>query len=221
MAKAKARRPDAEPSTPVVEGILTPVDSSYDRPPKVRALFVAGVEAFAELGYHATTTREIASRVGLSPAGLYIHFASKEELLFEICRFGHGRVAQLMADAAEIDDPTERIARMARESAVFHAEHHTLARVNQNEFRALSVDHRREVFRLRREITDLHRTAMRDGIRDGVFRVEDLVGTSVAVLTLCHDVARWFPTREINDPQRVGELYAELALRMVGADTAS
>lgn len=197
--------------------VLAP-DAVCDRPPKARELFSSAVEAFAARGYHATTTRDIASRVGLSTAGMYVHYGSKEDLLFEICRFGHGRVLELMLQASKIKDPAERIAAMARDSAVFHAEHHTLARVNQNEFRALSPERRDEIVAMRRQITALHLKAVRAGVRQGSFQVDDVHGTSLALLTLCHDVARWFPTRELRDAERVGRLYGELALRMVGAE---
>ncbi|MGW3416419.1 helix-turn-helix domain-containing protein, partial [Streptomyces sp. NPDC000888] len=49
-------------------------------PDAARRLLVAAVEAFAERGYHATTTRDIAGRAGMSPAALYIHYKTKEEL---------------------------------------------------------------------------------------------------------------------------------------------
>jgi AcrR family transcriptional regulator len=200
-----------------VEGVLTPGDAWAGAPDRARGLFVAAVQAFAERGFHATTTRDVAQRAGLSPAGLYVHFASKEQLLYEICRFGHGRVLELFTQAAEIADPAERVATMARDSATFHAEHHLLARVNQNEFRAVAPDHLAEIVGLRRQIDALQRDVVRAGVREGVFAVDDVVGTSIALLTLGFDVARWFPTREIDDPRRVGDLYAELSLRMVGA----
>jgi AcrR family transcriptional regulator len=40
----------------------------------------AAMECFASAGFRGTTTREIASRVGLTEAALYRHFASKEAL---------------------------------------------------------------------------------------------------------------------------------------------
>ena len=58
-------------------------------PDAARRLLVAAVEAFAERGYHATTTRDIAGRAGMSPAALYIHYKTKEELLHRISRIGH------------------------------------------------------------------------------------------------------------------------------------
>src|SRR6478735_2971451 len=70
-------------------------------PDAARRLLVAAVEAFAERGYHATTTRDIAGRAGMSPAALYIHYKTKEELLHRISRIGHDRALKIMRDAAD------------------------------------------------------------------------------------------------------------------------
>lgn len=58
------------------------------------------MEAFAERGYHATTTRDIAGRAGMSPAALYIHYKTKEELLHRISRIGHDRALGILRTAA-------------------------------------------------------------------------------------------------------------------------
>ena len=68
----------------------------------VDRLLEAAVEAFADKGFHATTTRDIAARVGLSPAGVYVHFASKEELLYELSLVGHHAALDIWT-AAELD----------------------------------------------------------------------------------------------------------------------
>ena len=47
-------------------------------------LLEAAVEAFAEKGFTATTTRDIASRAGMSPAAVYVHHDTKENLLFTV-----------------------------------------------------------------------------------------------------------------------------------------
>lgn len=39
------------------------------------------LEVFTEGGYHGASTREIAARVGVSEAGLFHHFGSKQQLL--------------------------------------------------------------------------------------------------------------------------------------------
>jgi hypothetical protein len=56
---------------------------------------------------------------------------------------------------------------------------------------------------------------IRDGVAAGEFDVADVSGTTLAVLSLCIDVARWFNPAGHRTPDEVGELYADLVLRMV------
>jgi len=44
----------------------------------------AAAELFTQLGYAATSTRAIAEAVGIKQASLYYHFASKEQILFDL-----------------------------------------------------------------------------------------------------------------------------------------
>ncbi|HST62092.1 MAG TPA: helix-turn-helix domain-containing protein [Longimicrobium sp.] len=72
----------------------------------------AGLEAFAELGYHAASMSEIARRAGVSKALIYQHFASKEDLLRDIVEF---RMAEGVRTWDEIPaglPPRERLGRM-------------------------------------------------------------------------------------------------------------
>lgn len=84
-------------------------------PEAARRLLVAAVEAFAERGYHATTTRDIAGRAGMSPAALYIHYKTKEELLHRISRIGHDKALEILETAADAwaPPPTGSTARCA------------------------------------------------------------------------------------------------------------
>ena len=54
------------------------------------------------------------------------------------------------------------------------------------------------------------------GVAADVFDVADLEGTTLAVLSLCIDLARWYePSPEHNSAEAVGELYAGLVIRML------
>ncbi|MEU3607848.1 TetR/AcrR family transcriptional regulator [Streptomyces sp. NPDC035033] len=186
-------------------------------PEAARRLLVAAVEAFAERGYHATTTRDIAGRAGMSPAALYIHYKTKEELLHRISRIGHDKALEILR-AAEARDGSAagRLADAVRSFVRWHAEHHTTARVVQYELDALGPEHRAEIVELRRETDATVRRIIEQGVADGEFDAEDPPGTTVAVLSLCIDVARWFNPRGRRTPDEVGALYADLVLRMVG-----
>ncbi|MEU4151925.1 TetR/AcrR family transcriptional regulator [Streptomyces sp. NPDC026659] len=187
-------------------------------PDAARRLLVAAVEAFAERGYHATTTRDIAGRAGMSPAALYIHYKTKEELLHRISRLGHDRALDIMRTAARREgSATERLADAVGSFVRWHAGRRTTARVVQYELDALSPDARAEILALRRQVDAEVRGIVEDGVAAGEFDVPDVQGTTLAVLSLCIDVARWFNVDGPRTPEQVGALYADLVLRMVGA----
>lgn len=205
------------------DGVGGPDDSWGEvAPDAARRLLLAAVEAFAERGFHATTTRDIASRAGMSPAALYIHYRTKEELLYQISRVGHERSVRILTEAGNSAvSPADRLAAAVRAFVRWHAERHTTARVVQYELNALAEEHYAEIVALRRRSEEILRGILQDGVAAGDFTVPDVRGTALAVLSLCVDVARWFRSGGTRTPEEIGELYAGLVLRMVGAPAGS
>jgi hypothetical protein len=87
----------------------------------------------------------------------------------------------------------------------------------QYELDALGPEARAEIVALRRQVDAEVRGIIEDGVASGEFDVLDVKGTTLAVLSLCIDVARWFTVDGPFTPEEVGALYADLVLRMVGA----
>lgn len=87
----------------------------------------------------------------------------------------------------------------------------------QYELDSLGPDARAEIIALRRQVDAEVRGIIQDGVAAGDFDVPDVPGTTLAVLSLCIDVARWFNVNGTRTPEEVGALYADLVLRMVGA----
>lgn len=57
----------------------------------------------------AVSIRAVAGRVGVTPPSIYLHFADKNELIEAVCaRFFEQFDAEMMAEAEQIDDLTER-----------------------------------------------------------------------------------------------------------------
>ena len=181
-------------------------------------LLEAAADAFAARGFHATSTRDIASRAGLSPAGVYVHFASKEELLFQISRTGHVAARDMLVAAAEdSSSPTEALRSMMATFARWHAEHHRVARIVQYEFGNLTPEHRDAVLTLRKEIDAVVRRVVTDGVAAGEFTVDDVPDTTLALLSMVVDVARWYDPEIRRSPEAIGAAYGELGLRLVQA----
>lgn len=180
-------------------------------------LLEAAVTAFAERGFHGTSTRDIASAAGMSPAALYVHHKSKEELLYLISRTGHEETLDLVRTAiAASDDPVDQLDATVRAFAVYHAETRTVARIVNYELAALSAYHQREIGKLRHAISGEIRALIERGVSAGVFDTPNPRMAAVAVLSLGIDIARWYRGEGAWSPDDVADYYADLALRMVG-----
>lgn len=184
-----------------------------------RRLVAAAVESFAARGFHGTTTRDIASGAGMSPAALYVHHRSKEDLLHQISRDGHDRTLALVREAvATSEDPREQLLAVVHAFVVHHAEDHTGARIVNYELAALTAQHLEEIAGIRRAIEQEMRDVVDRGVAAGRFRTEHPRMTALALLSLGIDVARWYRDEGAWTPEQIADHYCRLALRMVGAE---
>ncbi|MDP3894910.1 TetR/AcrR family transcriptional regulator [Nocardioides sp.] len=180
-------------------------------------LLEAAVAAFSERGFHGTTTRDIAAAAGMSPAALYVHHRSKEELLHLISRAGHERTLGMVREGiASSDDPAEQLRHVVHDFAAHHARDHTSARIVNYELAALSPDHLREITALRQQIDHEMRDLVERGVAAGRFDTPDPRMAAVALLSLGIDIARWFRDDGGWTPEDVASRYVEMALRIVG-----
>lgn len=176
----------------------------------------AAIIEFAARGFHATTTRDIAARAGLSPAGVYVHFPSKEDLLYAVSVDGHTASLEMLREAAaDAGSPTEALRTTVGTFAQWHAERYQDARVVQYEFPHLSHDHREHVLDLRKQINAVVSEVLAAGVRTGDFDVDDVPATTLAVLSMAVDVCRWYDSEIRRSPESIGTDYGELAVRLV------
>jgi AcrR family transcriptional regulator len=187
------------------------------RPDAARRLMAAAVESFAARGYHATTTRDIATAAGMSPAALYVHFPAKSAVLFAISRSGHERTLKLVQTTmAEHPDPVDAMRTLVEGFVAWHAKRHVIARVVQHELAALTPADYAVVKELRRTTEALVRDMITHGVEAGAFTVPDVRTAARAVLSLGIDVARWYSPTSKPSPEVLGKQYAELVLSMLG-----
>jgi AcrR family transcriptional regulator len=188
-----------------------------------RRLLTSAVRCFAANGYHATTTRDIAAGVGLSPAALYVHFQSKELVLFEVMRAGHehalGYVKGPATDVA--GTAADRLAVMVSRYTAWHARYHVAARVCQYELAGLTPEHYDEIIQIRHLTNEVFRDAIERGITEGIFAPADVNRLVRGMLSLSIDIVRWYRLGGPDSPGQLGDFYAGLALKMVMSKDAA
>jgi len=190
---------------------------SQELPQVTRSLLTSAVRCFAKNGYHGTTTRDICVGVGLSPAALYVHFESKEMVLFDIMRAGHHHALAAVQEPAvlDIDRSDERLGAIIARYTAWHAQHHVAARVCQYELAALTSEHYEEILELRHRTNEFFHDAVTRGIADGSFAPVDVKRVTRAMLSLSIDLVRWYRLDGTDSPEQLGAFYADLALKLV------
>lgn len=180
-------------------------------------LLLAALDAFAARGFHGVSTRDIAQAAGMSPAAMYTHYKTKEALLFELSLRGHSEIQAIVASASSpTQAPLDQLKQVVRDYVSWHAREHITARVVQYEMNALLPEHHEHIASIRRDIERRVRTIVRRGIRGGCFNAQDPKITSLAILSLGVDVARWYQEDGKWTPDYIAETYTKLALQMVG-----
>lgn len=184
-------------------------------PSRARVL-LASLEAFAELGYHGTATRDISARAQMSAGALYSHYESKQALLEHISRATHQAMLDRMRESvAEGGSPTERLARLVRVHVAFHARYQIACRVANYELHSLSPENLAEMRQLRHGMEEVVTEVLEEGQRTGEFHVGDVHVVTMFILSLGIDVSRWFRDGHALTPDDLATHYEGLVLAAV------
>ncbi len=186
--------------------------------PSIRRLLLAAVDSFWKSGFHASSTREIAKRAKLSPAAVYVHFKSKEELLFTIIVVVAERLHErLAATSQEAGDPTKRLKRIVQDYVAFPLKMYKAACVANTEFNFLNLAQRKDIVKIRDALELIVTDCLKEGCATGEFKIKDIDMMRMAILALCRSVLGWYSPRGRLSPEQIGEYYAELVVSMVDA----
>jgi TetR/AcrR family transcriptional regulator, cholesterol catabolism regulator len=152
----------------------------------------AAVGLFSTRGYSRVSIRELAAAAGCSTANLYHHFASKHEIFVSLIEGAMDRHFAGLNEATEnYDNSVSQLRHVLR--------NHLLVHMTRPEVRLLSDDFHPmtepelEVFieerdRYERGIRDI----VRRGVKEGVFKVDDVAIAVRSALGACNYVDRWF-----------------------------
>jgi AcrR family transcriptional regulator len=192
-------------------------DRQTREPVGAPAILKHSLAAFEEHGYHGTTVRDIARRVGVTVPTLYYHFENKQAILVELLMssmellLAKCRVA--LAEAGK--NPADRYVALITAIVEFMAQRGSHGLLD-SEIRSLEPANRTKYIALRDELeTQLHRI-IDDGIAQRAFTTPYPTETCRAVLTMCHAVPRWFNPAGPLTSHQLAERYVAIALNAVG-----
>lgn len=79
-----------------------------------RRILETAMKLFVDLGYENVSIRKIAEEIEYSPATTYLYFKDKDEIFYRLHEQGFELFLKRQKKAMSIQDPMERLARLAR-----------------------------------------------------------------------------------------------------------
>jgi AcrR family transcriptional regulator len=196
-----------------------PPDPDQKRSATADEIRQAALEQFAQVGYAATSMRDIAGSVGIKAASLYNHFGSKEAMLWdltlaafeELIRSRDAAMAALPITATAPD----RLAGFVSAHVAFHAHHSNQALLVNSQLAALTKVHYRKAVALRTAYEITLRKVIDAGVGTGDFATPDARVSTFAILQMGMAVSAWYRPEGSLSVKDLCAIYAELALKML------
>lgn len=178
----------------------------------------AAIATFVNTGYHGSTVRAIAHRAGMSLAGVYHYYPSKQLMLVTILDLTMDEV-EWRTRAATDDgyDPLTRLRLQVEALALFHTLRADLAFIGSSEMRSLEEPDRSRISLRRSTIQHLIDGQIRAAVAEGSAHCARPLETARAVVTMCTSLPQWFDTSGPTSAADIAQEYSTLALRMIGA----
>jgi len=182
---------------------------------KSRITIGAG-DLFVRSGFHGTSMRDVADRVGLRASSLYRHVKSKQELLLRVLeRLMNEALGGARLALAEGDDPRECVRGLVRANICLVRPNETA--LLQSELKNLAPRYRREIIRMQDEYRRLWLSILEKGIAQNVFKVDDPKLAFFGIIGALNYIEHWFNPSGKLSRDDLAEIFSRWVLRSLGA----
>ncbi len=186
------------------------------REDRLEKIYVKALELFVANGYDQTALSQIAKELGLTKAGLYHYFSSKEDLLFFVHERHMKRVFIPILEAAEkISDPEERIDFFIKNYTLKAMTRDASTRVLVHETHNLKAENQKKIAGVWRKGLDLIRRSLSEMEARG--KVENINKTfaAFALIGMCSWTFYWFDYERKDSGEELADTYARIFLKGV------
>jgi AcrR family transcriptional regulator len=170
---------------------------------------------FVRNGYHGTSMRDVADRVGLRASSLYRHVKSKQELLHRVL----DRLMDEALDGAKValagqESPEKCIELLVGANVCLARPSETA--LLQSELKNLEKRYRDQIVRKQDQYRKLWVSVLRKGVEQGVFRTEDPKLAFFGIVGALNYVENWFSPSGLLSREQVAEVFSRWILRSLG-----
>jgi len=148
----------------------------------------AAAAVFAEKGFHGSSTKDIAERLGIKQGSLYYYFKSKDEALGEVCLYGIADYASHMEQIAASKQPfAAKLMATVTSHLSSYREKNEAMKVHNDERLYLPEEKRHKLKQLGSKYRQRLEGIFEDAVRDGVLQEStDCHFAAQAVIGMCN-----------------------------------
>lgn len=180
------------------------------------------IDCFVDMGYHGTSMRELAARIGIGVSSIYHRYADKQQLLVRILDVTMSELAwRVEAARAEAVTSGQEVARIVEALALFHTHRRKLAFIGASEMRSLEGADRRRITRLRDRLQYTLDEAIDQAILDGFLHTPHPRAAGRAITTMCTSLPQWFHSSGPLSSEDIARAYVTFAMSMLGLSEPS
>jgi len=161
---------------------------------------------FAEKGYHAGTLDDVARQLDVTRASLYYHVKNKEDLLKDICN-NFMKVA--LKNSKEILNSDlssrEKLQEFIRDQVIAAATRKELFIVMFEQASALNNKTYKKLKIQMRDYDQILIEILEKGVKEGIFKINDIRLASFLILGACFWTYRWFYSGGRSTPEQIAD----------------
>jgi AcrR family transcriptional regulator len=182
-------------------------------PSKRTEICRTAAQIFRNRGFDATSVSDVARALGMTKAGLYHYFESKEALLFEIMSYGLDRVRdEVVVPIRAIRDPEERLQQIVLRHASLATQGRGAVTHLNDEIRALPPASRRQLEERMRKYVEIVRDTLGELKTSGRLRDVDPTVAAYSLIGMILWLPRWFRQDGRLTQQQVAKEMSKLVL---------
>jgi len=161
--------------------------------PTIERIRSAAVDLMFERGFHGTSMREVASRVGIQMSSLYHHYPSKQSLLIYIMESTMNDLIGLAKQVMDVEsDPKSKLGAVIRMHVSYHALRRKENFITDSELRSLDEVARASIVSLMDSYSAMFRKCLVAGQKAGTFRSADPSVVLAALFGTISSVPTWY-----------------------------
>lgn len=191
-------KPISQVNRPSLNKPLTEVIAAGPTPDKYESILLAAIRVFARNGFFNSKVADVAKDAGVADGTVYLYFKNKEDLLISIFNYTIDEAIETARKELTIlDNPGEKILKLARLHLSLMGRDENLAKVFQVELRQLKFMEQFSTSKLS-VYFEFIRTAIEEGQQTGFFRtaINPQIAAKVLYGALDEMVTNWILSRK-------------------------